>query len=49
MISMFDYIGENSIGFFATLGLDISFLEEKMEKWDQLDSHLTAEAAVKNR
>ena len=25
MISMYDYIGENSIEFFTTLGLDISF------------------------
>ena len=37
------------MGFFTTLGLDISFLEENVEKWDQLDSYLAVEAAVKNR
>ena len=45
---MYDYIGEDSIGFFTTLGLDISFSEENVEKWDRLDSYLGAEAAVKN-
>ena len=36
----------DSIGFFTTLGLDISFLEENVKKWDQLDSYLAAEAAM---
>ena len=34
---------------FYNIGLDISFLEENVEKWDQLDSYLAAKAAVKNR
>ena len=46
---IYDYIGDDSIWFFTTLGLDISFLKENVEKWDQLDSYLAAEAAVKNK
>ena len=46
---IYDYIGEDSIGFFTTLGLDVSFLEENVEKREQLDSYFAAEAAVKNR
>ena len=31
---IYDYIGADSIGFFTILGLDMTFLQENVEDWE---------------
>ena len=40
-----DYITPQSIGFFTTLGLDVEFLQDSVDEWDNSPSY---EAAVKS-
>ena len=41
-----DYIGPDSIGFFITLGLDLDFLEESVDMWENSGSYKAAKSAV---
>ena len=43
-----DYLGPDSLGFFITLGLDLDFLEESADTWENSDSYKDAKAAVKS-
>ena len=43
-----DYLGPDSIGFFTTLGLDYSFIENPVEEWETMESYQRALFCVKN-
>ena len=44
-----DYITPQSIGFFTTMGLDVEFLSESVEEWDNSPSYEAAKAVPNQR